>query len=448
MPLKGNFLKKMSRIFKKITKEKGIGVFTNHDVSPGQILLESKFLDELNTRSKWTLEKGDHHLLIDSPAIFINHSCIPNGKIEWKNGAAQIISTRSIKMGEEINIDYFESEKDIVGFSICLCGSTSCPVTVPNFKSNANKSLNMYTLDLASEKLDNEIIKNEKKSIVNAIKSNGYFMVRGPLGRDIKKILHSFSQLEILTSNTDTILFQKTFDNDNYVYVPYGLESIGDGAPDLKVVLDYFSSESYTYDYYKMYGLTHESSQRNKNNFIKSFFIEECQNITSRLNRLLSTLLETIKSEYNGDANHSYKSKMHNESNFLMRFLFYPDISSSQIPLERLKEHKDDDLISVISELNASNSLEIKLKDDKWHSCEIPDDSFLILLGTLSEKLFSNLNAPYHRVISKSSKPRFVLNYTLGASMNEKFRTFDNHEVDTSVYYKSLLKKYRLKNHI
>ena len=60
-----------------------------------------------------------------NPARLINHSCLPNAKVEIKNDRIWIISRKKIKKGEEITYDYgydLENWKD----HPCRCGNKNC----------------------------------------------------------------------------------------------------------------------------------------------------------------------------------------------------------------------------------------------------------------------------------------------------------------------------------
>ena len=101
----------MSIIIKE-SKIHGKGVFAGKDFKKGEVVV------------RWDSLLGDGKLqdiVVNSPSIFINHSCNPNlTEKEGKN-----IATKDIQQGEEITYDY---EKENIPFlkMKCSCRSESC----------------------------------------------------------------------------------------------------------------------------------------------------------------------------------------------------------------------------------------------------------------------------------------------------------------------------------
>jgi len=56
-------------------------------------------------------------------ARFINHSCLPNCRIERKGGRPYVVSLRDIAPGEELSYDY---DLPPIFRMTCLCGSDVC----------------------------------------------------------------------------------------------------------------------------------------------------------------------------------------------------------------------------------------------------------------------------------------------------------------------------------
>ena len=78
-------------------------------------------------RNKYSLELNGNHIIINEPAVLVNHSCDPNCKlIPNHNGAFDFMALRNISIDEEITFDYESIESEIVAFDHCLCGSKNC----------------------------------------------------------------------------------------------------------------------------------------------------------------------------------------------------------------------------------------------------------------------------------------------------------------------------------
>lgn len=72
-------------------------------------------------------------ILMQSPEVFINHSCDPNTYIKTTDGKRHLIAMRDILSGEEITYDYAINGDYEWGVP-CNCGSVNCRKVVnPNF---------------------------------------------------------------------------------------------------------------------------------------------------------------------------------------------------------------------------------------------------------------------------------------------------------------------------
>jgi SET domain-containing protein len=72
------------------------------------------------------------YLMLDSPYIYMNHSCLPNASFR---GVGELIAIKPILMGEEIFYDYSAAEwtpQEYIEYDHsewpmhCLCGATTC----------------------------------------------------------------------------------------------------------------------------------------------------------------------------------------------------------------------------------------------------------------------------------------------------------------------------------
>ena len=107
------FLNKMSVIVKD-SRIHGKGVFAARDFKRGEVVVRWDSLlgeDYFNNKN----------IVVNSPSIFINHSCNPN--INETNG--KNIAIRDIKKGDEITYHY---EKEKIPFlkMKCNCRSENC----------------------------------------------------------------------------------------------------------------------------------------------------------------------------------------------------------------------------------------------------------------------------------------------------------------------------------
>jgi uncharacterized protein len=93
----------------------GLGLFTNQDIKKGQSIVkyigEKITEEEANRRggrylfqvnSRWTIDGSSRKNI----ARYINHSCIPNCEVEYKQGFLVVLAKRNIKAGEELSYDY------------------------------------------------------------------------------------------------------------------------------------------------------------------------------------------------------------------------------------------------------------------------------------------------------------------------------------------------------
>jgi hypothetical protein len=114
----------------------GRGLFTNHALAPGQVVLrlggrlvsteDLARLIEVSDRYVDTLTAfDDAHLVLPSGTTvhYGNHSCDPN---LWHVGPYDIAARRRIGAGEELTIDY-GTQSGAPGFSMaCACRAAQC----------------------------------------------------------------------------------------------------------------------------------------------------------------------------------------------------------------------------------------------------------------------------------------------------------------------------------
>ena len=96
-----------------------LGLFSSSFYGKGEVVLKIRgpLLDHPVQSS---IQIGPNkHVEVDAPAKFINHSCMPNTKVENE----QIVAIKKISPGDEITFDYQGSEYELAVPFVCRdCG--------------------------------------------------------------------------------------------------------------------------------------------------------------------------------------------------------------------------------------------------------------------------------------------------------------------------------------
>jgi len=123
----------------------GKGVFSQRSFRAGEFLVSSQAMKETKFRDTHTIQKDwNIHVVMDLPAVLINHSCAANAGVKDNaRGAYDFYATRDILEGEEIFLDYEAVEAEIEGFP-CSCGSSSCRENLKGFKHNGDIVKDQY----------------------------------------------------------------------------------------------------------------------------------------------------------------------------------------------------------------------------------------------------------------------------------------------------------------
>jgi len=124
-------------------KDKGKSILANQDFKKDEVIF--KFKGELKTYDEMPFEGSEYALQIDEDKFldskyyvvsdYINHSCNPNLKIDFKN--LSFVAIRNIKKGDELTFHYLTSEYDMVRDKLdfdCKCNSKDCIKRVKGFK--------------------------------------------------------------------------------------------------------------------------------------------------------------------------------------------------------------------------------------------------------------------------------------------------------------------------
>lgn len=124
-----------NRIEKRLTKNRGYGLFAKEFIPKGTIV------GTLDTNEKqYTLEEleqlpeevehldyqfGDRYIISHDGGEYMNHSCDPN---TWWVSDTELAAMRDIKEGEEITYDYVTADvsPEYTASWECNCGAANC----------------------------------------------------------------------------------------------------------------------------------------------------------------------------------------------------------------------------------------------------------------------------------------------------------------------------------
>ena len=128
------------------TPNKGWGIYAQRDFEPNTKIFEGRGLIRSQDRNTHSVQiDWDAHVLMDLPAVYINHSCDANAGIkDNKLGAFDFFAVKPIKKGDEITWDYGASEFDSISFSDCLCGNPKCRKGKIGFRFAQNDIKSLY----------------------------------------------------------------------------------------------------------------------------------------------------------------------------------------------------------------------------------------------------------------------------------------------------------------
>ena len=116
-----------------IKEEKAI--FAREDIAKDEIIFEfeQKFIDH-PTRDSLQVDEGKHQVSSkrDATENFINHSCSPNGYIDFSDMTFRAL--KKITKGEEITFNYNTTEWDMANGFECFCGEKNCLKKIKGFR--------------------------------------------------------------------------------------------------------------------------------------------------------------------------------------------------------------------------------------------------------------------------------------------------------------------------
>jgi uncharacterized protein len=120
--------KKTTHIVVKATPDKGIGVFATKHFTRGEIVLVGRGIKILSVRTLHSIQMNlDLHVLLDEPAVFLNHCCFPNVGVQNNQyDGYNFVALEDIMEGDEIVYDYETTETAFAAPFQCECRSSNC----------------------------------------------------------------------------------------------------------------------------------------------------------------------------------------------------------------------------------------------------------------------------------------------------------------------------------
>ncbi len=119
--------------------ERGRSLYTRIGHRAGDILLEhfgprASFAVGAALAPDHVMEVGDNEVFLSSGSLddFVNHSCDPNCRLEFRGGQVFLAALRDIAPGEELTFDYATTTtragvEAFPGWRFsCLCGASNC----------------------------------------------------------------------------------------------------------------------------------------------------------------------------------------------------------------------------------------------------------------------------------------------------------------------------------
>ncbi|MBP9703077.1 SET domain-containing protein-lysine N-methyltransferase [Candidatus Woesebacteria bacterium] len=123
----------MTNVEVKNSPIQGKGVYATKSFSVGELVLiidDSHVVTDESTLTNDDNEfRADYFdnkiVLMQSPEVYINHSCDPNTYVKTIDGIRYVLAMKPIKVGDEITYDY-SINGDNEGTFPCHCGSQKC----------------------------------------------------------------------------------------------------------------------------------------------------------------------------------------------------------------------------------------------------------------------------------------------------------------------------------
>lgn len=107
------------------TQSKGAGVFAIRRFEVGETVIVGRSVGKASERTIYTFQVGpDSHVLMDEPAVRINHSFEPNTGVRNNDfGGYDFVALSAISVDDEITFDYETTESDLTDEFRACCPS-------------------------------------------------------------------------------------------------------------------------------------------------------------------------------------------------------------------------------------------------------------------------------------------------------------------------------------
>jgi hypothetical protein len=138
---------------------RGNHVLALADIAEGVTVIKSRAIRTQSSRDKYSIQIGNQHVIIDSPGIYVNHSCKPNCTVQPNlQGGMDFISVRKIAAGEEIFWDYHSHEDEIATPFVCSCHTDRCRGLIFKYQNPITLSEKTWNLTLTVENFGRTLV--------------------------------------------------------------------------------------------------------------------------------------------------------------------------------------------------------------------------------------------------------------------------------------------------
>jgi uncharacterized protein len=115
----------------------GVGVFARVPV-PEQFVVgtvRGRLMDPAHTSATCVVWGADEAAVVEPegtpddnvvPLQYMNHSCVPNCRLEWKTDALTVRTNQAIAAGDELTFDYQWVADTVDELTPCQCGHVAC----------------------------------------------------------------------------------------------------------------------------------------------------------------------------------------------------------------------------------------------------------------------------------------------------------------------------------
>ena len=127
---------------------KGWGLYAKKHIPKGKLVFSARaleYLDDDQRNSHSIQTDWNKHVIMDLPAVLVNHSCDANVGIQANtSGAYDFVAIRDIAQDNEVLWDYETSEYSIESQFQCSCGAENCRGLLKGFHANGKLVEKLY----------------------------------------------------------------------------------------------------------------------------------------------------------------------------------------------------------------------------------------------------------------------------------------------------------------